>query len=231
MSHVTQLIESCHTSDCAGAAASYTNRYTFSKVTSLLNSPCRITKERKDERKNHNLTFEEILPAHTWLRHGATPTAHTPTHTHTHTHTHTEQCPAIYAGKVPPNSPTILNCQRNRRDRVRRGGVLGLGTVHMGPGRHRRARSRRARSRRVRSRLGCISHPTRRSGVLQCVAVCCSVLQCAAVCCSVLQCVAVCCSVLQCVANNRAPNKTKVIRCECQQGGRVGCIRSRDCVI
>jgi len=58
------------------------------------------------------------------------------------------------------------------------------------------------------------------SGVLQCVAVCCSVLQCVAaccnalqcfatrkqaqnlrlqVCCSVLQCVAVCCSVLQCV--------------------------------
>ena len=29
------------------------------------------------------------------------------------------------------------------------------------------------------------------TGVLQCVAVCCSVLQCVAVCCSVLQCVAV----------------------------------------
>jgi len=38
------------------------------------------------------------------------------------------------------------------------------------------------------------------SGVLQCVAVCCSVLQCVAVCCSVSQCVAVCRSVLQCVA-------------------------------
>ena len=35
------------------------------------------------------------------------------------------------------------------------------------------------------------------SGVLQCVAVCCSVLQCVAVCCSVLQCVSVCCSVSQ----------------------------------
>ena len=33
------------------------------------------------------------------------------------------------------------------------------------------------------------------SGLLQCVAVCCSVLQCVAVCCSVLQCVAECCSV------------------------------------
>jgi len=46
--------------------------------------------------------------------------------------------------------------------------------------------------------------PRSPSGVLQCVAVCCSVLQCVAVCCSVLQCVAlqcvaVCCSVLQCV--------------------------------
>ena len=30
------------------------------------------------------------------------------------------------------------------------------------------------------------------TGVLQCVAVCCSVLLCVAVCCSVLQCVAVC---------------------------------------
>jgi len=38
------------------------------------------------------------------------------------------------------------------------------------------------------------------SGVLQCVAVCCSVLQCVAVCCSVLQCATVCCSVLQCDA-------------------------------
>ena len=38
------------------------------------------------------------------------------------------------------------------------------------------------------------------SGVLQCVAVCCSVLQCVAVCCSVLQCGAVCCSLKQCVA-------------------------------
>jgi len=38
------------------------------------------------------------------------------------------------------------------------------------------------------------------SGVLQCVAVCCSVLQCVAVCCSVLQCVVLYCSVLQCVA-------------------------------
>jgi len=38
------------------------------------------------------------------------------------------------------------------------------------------------------------------TGVLQCVAVCCSVLQCVAVCCSVLQCVAVRCSALQCVA-------------------------------
>ena len=36
--------------------------------------------------------------------------------------------------------------------------------------------------------------------VLQCVAVCCNVLQCVAMCCSVLQCVAVCCNVLQCVA-------------------------------
>ena len=39
------------------------------------------------------------------------------------------------------------------------------------------------------------------TGVLQCVAVCCSVLQCVAVCCSVLQCVVVfCSSVLQCVS-------------------------------
>jgi len=41
------------------------------------------------------------------------------------------------------------------------------------------------------------------SGMLQCVAVCCTMLQCVAVCCqccNVLQCVAVCCSVLQCVA-------------------------------
>jgi len=37
------------------------------------------------------------------------------------------------------------------------------------------------------------------SGVLQCVAVCCSVLQCVAVCCSVVQCVAARCSLLQCV--------------------------------
>ena len=39
-----------------------------------------------------------------------------------------------------------------------------------------------------------IAHAT---GVLQCVAVCCSALQCVAVCCSVLQCVAVFCSALQ----------------------------------
>jgi len=41
------------------------------------------------------------------------------------------------------------------------------------------------------------------SGMLECVAVCCSVLQSVvvcAVCCSVLQCAAMCCSVLQCVA-------------------------------
>jgi len=38
------------------------------------------------------------------------------------------------------------------------------------------------------------------TGVLQCVAVCCSTLQCSAVCCSVLQCPVVYCSVLQCVA-------------------------------
>jgi len=41
---------------------------------------------------------------------------------------------------------------------------------------------------------------SRRIGVLQCVAVCCSLLHCVAVCCSVLQCVAVCHSVLQCAA-------------------------------
>ena len=40
----------------------------------------------------------------------------------------------------------------------------------------------------------------RNSGVLQCVAACCSVVQCVSLCYSMLQCVAVCCSVLQCVA-------------------------------
>jgi len=39
-----------------------------------------------------------------------------------------------------------------------------------------------------------------KTGMLHCVAACCSVLQCVAVCCSVLQCVVVCCAVLQCVA-------------------------------
>ena len=55
------------------------------------------------------------------------------------------------------------------------------------------------------------------TGVLQCVAVCCSVLQCVAACCSVLQCVAVCCSVLPCVAACCSVLRCDAVRCSVLQ--------------
>jgi len=208
MSHVTQLNESCHTSECAGAAAYYTDRYTFSKVSSLLNSLCRITKERTKEniiiwllKKSHQHTHGCVTERHLRLTHR---------HTQTHAHTHTRNNARLYTRAKSRqifrlywivSTIGATECEGG-------GGGAWEQSVWVTAG----IAAREVASRVSRTRLG--------------DQVCCSVYQSVAVCCSVLQCVAVCCSVLKCAANNRAPSKTKVIRCECQQGGRLGYLRS-----
>jgi len=142
----------------------------------------------------HSTTYtptQQPVHLHTYANTHTCTRTHAHIHTHTHTHTHTRTHTSAHTRTrwrmqtqihTQTNQPTPPHTRRHIHS-----------PAHL-PNHHNQTYTH------ICTAWSLGSSPSKMSGALQCVAVCCSVLQCVAVFCRVLQCVAVCCSVLQCVA-------------------------------